>query len=297
MCTNPPCRVISPPPPPPDTSSTPSIEYLSSSEEGLAPSFLEARRSKKYMSKRTSGTFRDYLRSRSMEPIDGPIVGPIVGPIDGGPIVVAQPLMRRVSDAPAHQRKTTTAESSSSGSPRTSPRAPKTVVAGILKQPIPTVRRASSLRDATAARSARPYSAYIDGAHGLQSSGARATVISADGDAELLNAERSDGIEAVAERASTVDCVEEMDEPEDDDEEDDEVFEQHHADHIECDAAIRLRQHDDGNETALPSSGGFESTDDWYASVSDMEDSDDGPSKPYAYNAVNPVLECVNQVR
>lgn len=42
----------------------------------------------------------------------------------------------------------------------------------------------------------------------------------------------------------------------------------------------------------------FESTDDWYASVSDMEeDSDNALAKPYGYNAVNPVLECVNQVR
>lgn len=41
----------------------------------------------------------------------------------------------------------------------------------------------------------------------------------------------------------------------------------------------------------------FESTDDWYASVSDMEeDSDNALAKPYGYNAVNPVLECVNQV-
>lgn len=41
----------------------------------------------------------------------------------------------------------------------------------------------------------------------------------------------------------------------------------------------------------------FESTDDWYASASDMDDSDSALSKPYGYNAVNPVLECVNQVK
>lgn len=38
----------------------------------------------------------------------------------------------------------------------------------------------------------------------------------------------------------------------------------------------------------------FESNDDWYSS--DMDDSDGAVSKPYGYNAVNPVLECVNQV-
>lgn len=41
----------------------------------------------------------------------------------------------------------------------------------------------------------------------------------------------------------------------------------------------------------------FESTEDWYASASDMDDSDNALSKPYGTNAVNPVLECVNQVR
>lgn len=41
----------------------------------------------------------------------------------------------------------------------------------------------------------------------------------------------------------------------------------------------------------------FESTEDWYASASDMDDSDNAlHSKPYGTNAVNPVLECVNQV-
>lgn len=40
----------------------------------------------------------------------------------------------------------------------------------------------------------------------------------------------------------------------------------------------------------------FESTEDWYASASDMDDSDNALSKPYGTNAVNPVLECVNQV-
>lgn len=40
----------------------------------------------------------------------------------------------------------------------------------------------------------------------------------------------------------------------------------------------------------------FESTEDWYASASDMDDSDNPLSKPYGTNAVNPVLECVNQV-
>lgn len=54
-----------------------------------------------------------------------------------------------------------------------------------------------------------------------------------------------------------------------------------------------LKKYDD--EVGTPKTQ-FESTDDWYASASDMDDSDSAVSKPYGYNAVNPVLECVNQV-
>lgn len=54
-----------------------------------------------------------------------------------------------------------------------------------------------------------------------------------------------------------------------------------------------LKKYD--NEVTAPKTQ-FESTDDWYASASDMDDSDSAVSKPYGYNAVNPVLECVNQV-
>lgn len=50
------------------------------------------------------------------------------------------------------------------------------------------------------------------------------------------------------------------------------------------------------DEVSKPKNSQFESTDDWYASASDMDDSDGAVSKPYGYNAVNPVLECVNQV-
>ncbi|XP_055595858.1 uncharacterized protein LOC129746286 [Uranotaenia lowii] len=40
----------------------------------------------------------------------------------------------------------------------------------------------------------------------------------------------------------------------------------------------------------------IETSDDWYASASDMEDSDSALGKPYSNAAVNPVLECVNQI-
>lgn len=58
-----------------------------------------------------------------------------------------------------------------------------------------------------------------------------------------------------------------------------------------------LEKYDEG--VGKPKNLQFESTDDWYAyaSASDLDDSDGALSKPYGYNAVNPVLECVNQVR
>lgn len=55
-----------------------------------------------------------------------------------------------------------------------------------------------------------------------------------------------------------------------------------------------LKRYD--NDVSKPKNSQFESTDDWYASASDFEDSDGAVSKSYGYNAVNPVLECVNQV-
>ena len=41
----------------------------------------------------------------------------------------------------------------------------------------------------------------------------------------------------------------------------------------------------------------IETNDDWYASASDMDESDNSLGKPYGNTAVNPVLECVNQVK
>lgn len=49
-------------------------------------------------------------------------------------------------------------------------------------------------------------------------------------------------------------------------------------------------------EEAFPVETSVESSKDWYVSTSDIDDSDNVLSKPYGNNAVNPVLECVNQV-
>lgn len=129
-----------------DESSTPSVDYMSTSEDGH-PSFFEARRSKRYTSKRTSGTFKEYSRSRSV-----------------------------------------------------------------------------NLNDASATKDSN-------------SSVQQSSAIESEGNAEPF-------------KSNTL-----------------------------------------GKTTQ------FESTEDWYASASDMDDSDTALSKPYGTNAVNPVLECVNQVR
>ncbi len=133
-------------------SSTPSVDYMSTSED-CNPSFFEARRSKRYISKRTSGTFKEYSRSRSVNLAD----------------VIA-------------------ANDNSSSVGKTS---------------------------------------------GVDSNSVHET----DGDMEPF-------------KSNTL-----------------------------------------GKTTQ------FESTEDWYASASDMDDSDNAlNSKPYGTNAVNPVLECVNQI-
>lgn len=66
---------------------------------------------------------------------------------------------------------------------------------------------------------------------------------------------------------------------------------------MKCAAAANnafFKRYDD--DMSKPKTQFESSTDDWYASASDMDDSDGAVSKPYGYNAVNPVLECVNQV-
>lgn len=71
---------------------------------------------------------------------------------------------------------------------------------------------------------------------------------------------------------------------------------EHNEDDV-FDSADKSTERNVPEVSECPKASEFESTDDWYASVSDMEeDSDNALAKPYGYNAVNPVLECVNQV-
>lgn len=272
-----------------DTSSTHSVEYLSSSEEGAglaAASFLEARRSKKYMSKRTSGTFRDYLRSRSTDPSTERQLQQNA----------VNPLMRRLSDV-SHCAN---ANRGGAVDPR-----------GILKPTQPSVRRANSLHNTSSTPSSsssntgtgsgstssnssisgsiksvasQPYSAYINDVHGLRPMSVEAPVspMSRLSDREHIVEETEREAEEEAAAATATVAASAAASPSSGqpaDNIDDEVFGAS-EDKAECPPAVT----------------GFESTDDWYASVSDMEDSDNPPTQPYAYNAVNPVLECVNQV-
>lgn len=201
------------------------------------------------MSKRTSGTFRDYLRSRSTDPSN-------VGHVHAS---IAHPLMRRLSDVSAHRKHTSAGVAQ--------PLPPAGHPHGV--QSVQSVRRAKSLHESTTSgdrSSMRPYSTFINDVHGLRSA-SRPAADALPSSVRLADDQR------------TTNIVEETE--------------------AEQEPDVDVTAADDDRDEAAPMAPvvcGFESTDDWYASVSDMEDSDNAPSKPYAYNAVNPVLECVNQV-
>lgn len=188
----------------------------SSSEEGLGQVFSEARRSKRYMSKRTSGTFREYLKTRSIEMI-----------------------MKQEEFSSVEQSHSCASDSNNSLNNLTYP---------TIKSSGGTIVRRGSMRRST------KMSPNYDNNLNCKNN---ATVSSPSG------SEKCDSPRNSLKNSTTSN----------------DSF---------------LKKYD--NEVTAPKTQ-FESTDDWYASASDMDDSDSAVSKPYGYNAVNPVLECVNQVR
>lgn len=194
-----------------------------SSDDGLGHVFSEARRSKRYMSKRTSGTFRDYLKSRSIE------LTPDTEPIPNSDAKLAQTPV----DPAVVKLKT-------SGS---------------------FVRKGSMRRSTRAS-----VAADNDKISGTSTDSGIAKQIIATND-------KDDDIETNDKCDTESTNVE-----------GDAISNKHNSflKKYDCEATTPKTQ--------------FESTDDWYASASDMDDSDSAVSKPYGYNAVNPVLECVNQV-
>lgn len=195
----------------------------SSSEDGFGHVFSsEARRSKRYMSKRTSGTFREYLKSRNID-----LVINDTNNDDNGP-------------------------SNNQQQPND------------LKPPSDNNTKGTLIRKGSIRRpnkSPAPIKCDINGNK------------TAD------NTDHSNESQASVQDSMTAACsVKNESAP----------SVQHTIKNV-----AYFKKYDD--EVGKPKTQ-FESTDDWYASASDMDDSDGAVSKPYGYNAVNPVLECVNQV-
>lgn len=199
--------------------------HNTSSDDGLGHVFSEARRSKRYMSKRTSGTFRDYLKSRSIE----------ITP-DTETSTNSDGKLTQSSVDPAVVKLKSTGSFARKGSMRRSNRAALSVE----KEKISGVSSDSGIAKQTIATKA-----------------------------SVSEPEANDKCDTKAIKVA-----------------EDETTSNNNNSFLkkyDCEAQTPKTQ--------------FESTDDWYASASDMDDSDSAVSKPYGYNAVNPVLECVNQVK
>lgn len=202
----------------------------SSSEDGLGQVFSsEVRRSKRYMSKRTSGTFREYLNSRHIE------------------------LAFNQSDESFNR-------SSESSQTQSEQMEHKPIIGNKTKDAL--VRKGSMRRS-------------------TKSVGA----IKCDKNGNKLSDKADSAMEKKVKhnvKLSGADF-------------DDSTNKDQTIKSAAVPNSLYLKKYDD--DVSKPKNPQFESNDDWYASASDMDDSDSAVSKPYgSYNAVNPVLECVNQV-
>ncbi|XP_017855318.2 uncharacterized protein LOC108608451 isoform X1 [Drosophila busckii] len=223
-------------------------EHGSSSDDTVSSSFYGARRSVRYTSKRTAGTFRDYMRSRAMH----------------------------IDDAALEQQSE---ENTSS------------------------ISREDSQ---TSYEQLHNYSRAMERMHGV-----KATL--QDGDysehssLELEQQQRRRNSSASSrsssnKTASSVAAQLEEDDgifsPTQDDEDFDELDPEQEQ-QLMAQGAIKIvqRRCADFSE-ASPKQIYETTTDDWYASASDQEELSTVPVsvKPYGQGAVNPVLECVNQI-
>lgn len=207
----------------------------SSSEDGLGQVFSsEVRRSKRYMSKRTSGTFREYLNSRNIELAFN--------------------------------------DESFNRSPENSQSTPTQTMEQMMehKPIIENKTKDGFMRKGSMRRSTKSVVAINCDKNGNKLSDKIDNKITA----------KSNGTEPNSRRAFHDIEVS--------------VNNQHTAKSVSGANNSFFKKYD--NDVSKPKNPQFESNDDWYASASDMDDSDGAVSKPYGYNAVNPVLECVNQV-
>lgn len=208
----------------------------SSSEDGLGQVFSsEVRRSKRYMSKRTSGTFREYLNSRNIE------------------------LAFNCSDESSSFNK-----SSDSAPPQSEQMEHKPIVEAKTKE---SFMRKGSMRRST--KSAVAIKCDKNGNKLSDKPDNEMAIIKAKSAASDSNGKRAFDTEVSVNSSTATKSVSGANNS-------------------------FLKKYD--NDVSKPKNPQFESNDDWYASASDMDDSDGAVSKPYGYNAVNPVLECVNQV-
>lgn len=226
------------------------------------------------MSKRTSGTFRDYLRSRSNEP----------SPANG----------KNKHECKNHTAADADDDDDNSGQ-ENGPRENETNYRNA-KELLRLAHRNNSMRSST-------YSSFINNMHGLKQPSCteddgdfdrHESAPEIDGDARSISENGDIGIGVMGRvRRDTSRCIySDFNDNVDDDDGDDDVFNGNET--TSNSSFLKKYATEDGH---MKAESQFETTDDWYASASDMDDSDSALSKTYGQNAVNPVLECVNQVR
>ncbi|XP_065357257.1 uncharacterized protein LOC135951522 [Calliphora vicina] len=222
----------------------PTTELGSSSDDTVSSSFFGARRSVRYTSKRTSGTFRDYMRSRAMN-IDGPA---LEGDLNS-------------EEYPS------------------------------------TISRDDSQ---TSYEKLNIYSRTMERMHGVKSESER--------DSEHSGLDTSSSVTRSNSRASTKSskstistATSKASDMSQNLEEDDGIFsptqDEDYEEEMEGKLKIVRGRAMEAFSEASPKQIYETSTDDWYASASDQEEIPGSVgAKSYGQGAVNPVLECVNQI-
>ncbi|XP_036215890.2 serine-rich adhesin for platelets isoform X1 [Bactrocera oleae] len=221
-------------------------EHGSSSDDTVSSSFYGARRSVRYTSKRTSGTFRDYMRSRAMN-IDDPAL-----------------------DNNSEENTSTISRDDSQ----------------------------------TSYEKLNMYSRTIERMHGVKGESERESEQSGM-ESTVRPASRLSCKSSVSSKSSNSSCSKHSAKaPTPQIEEDDGIFSPTQDDDFEepeevggRSIKIVMRRSTEFSE-ASPKQVYETSTDDWYASASDQEEITTSTvvAKSYANGAVNPVLECVNQI-
>ncbi|XP_046801081.1 putative uncharacterized protein DDB_G0282133 [Lucilia cuprina] len=223
----------------------PTTEHGSSSDDTVSSSFFGARRSVRYTSKRTSGTFRDYMRSRAMN-IDDPALE---------------------------------ADNNSEEYPS-------------------TISRDDSQ---TSYEKLNIYSRTMERMHGVKSESERDSEQSGL-ETTSSSVTRSNSRASTKSSKSTIStATSKASEMSQNLEEDDGIFsptqDEDFEEEIEGKLKIVRGRAMEAFSEASPKQIYETSTDDWYASASDQEEIPGSVgAKSYGHGAVNPVLECVNQI-